>query len=182
MRLANDGLRYGLIAIVLHWLTAVLVLGLYGLGLYMVQLDYSHRWYQAAPALHYRIGVLLAVLLVLRLGWRLANPRPALIGRPWEQRLALGVHRLFYLLLAGILLSGYLVTTAEGQGLLVVGNLELPALLYGYENQADVAGEIHAWLADVLILLVALHSLAALKHHFIDQDPTLRHMLGMDGD
>ena len=75
--------------------------------------------------------------------------------------------------------SGYLITTADGQAVVVFGLFEIPATLYGLENQEDVAGAIHDWLATLLIALAALHGLAALKHHFIDRDPTLLRMLGM---
>ena len=177
MRLGNGPEGYGLISILLHWAMAVLVVGLFVLGDYMVGLEYDHPWYQKAPDLHRGLGAITGLLLLFRFGWRLANPQPAMLGRPWERCVALWVHRIFYALIAAVVVSGYLITTADGQGVSVFGWFEVPATIHGFDNQEDIAGVIHQWLANGLIALLVLHSLAALKHHFIDGDATLRRML-----
>jgi cytochrome b561 len=179
MRLRNDLHGYGLVSVLLHWVMAVLIIGLFTLGKYMVGLDYYHPWYQKAPDLHRGLGVIVAALFVFRLGWRLSNPHPEILGKPWERRAAVWVHRLFYALIAATVVSGYLITTADGQALSVFGWFEIPATIHGFGNQEDIAGVVHEWLANGMIALVVLHSLAALKHHFIDRDPTLRRMLGL---
>jgi len=181
MRLRNDLQGYGLVSVLLHWIMAVLVIGLFALGKYMVDLDYYHPWYQKAPDLHRSLGVITGLLLLFRFVWRWTNPQPEIFGRPWERQAALWVHRLFYALMAAIVVSGYLITTADGQAVSVFGWFEIPATIYGIDNQEDVAGVVHEWLANGLIALAVLHSLAALKHHFIDRDPTLRRMLGPAG-
>lgn len=176
--LLNNLNRYGLVSVLLHWGMAVLIIGLFLLGKYMVDLDYYDPWYRKAPDLHRSIGVIVAGLMLFRLGWRLANVRPTEIGKSWERTIATWVHRIFYLLIAGIVVSGYLITTADGQGVFVFNWFEIPAAFNGFENQEDIAGEVHEWLTNSLIALVMLHALAALKHHFIDRDSTLRRMLG----
>ena len=176
--LRNSRSRYGLISVLLHWGMAVLIIGLFFLGEYMVDLDYYDPWYNKAPDLHRSFGVIVAGLLLYRLGWRLSNVRPAEIGKPWERRTAAWVHRIFYVLIAAIAVSGYLITTADGQGVPVFNWFEIPAAFDGFENQEDIAGVVHEWLAHILILLVVLHTLASLKHHFIDRDATLRRMFG----
>lgn len=181
MRLRNDLQGYGLVSVLLHWIMAVVIIGLFALGKYMVDLDYYHPWYQKAPDLHRGLGVIVAALFLFRLGWRLSNPHPEIVGKPWERRAAVWVHRLFYALIAAIVVSGYLITTADGQAVSVFGWFEIPATIYGFDNQEDIAGVVHEWLANGLIALAVLHSLAALKHHFIDRDPTLRRMLGLGG-
>jgi len=181
MGLRNHLQGYGLVSVLLHWIMAILIIGLFALGKYMAGLDYYDPWYQKAPDLHRSLGVVAAMLLAFRLGWRLTNPHPEPIGKPWEKRAAAWLHRLFYGLIAAIAVSGYLITTADNQALSVFGWFEIPATLSGFENQADAAGAVHEWLANLLITLVVLHSLAALKHHFIDHDPTLRRMLGLGG-
>jgi cytochrome b561 len=75
-------------------------------------------------------------------------------------------------------LSGYLISTADGRPVDVFGIFTLPATLSGLPNQADTAGDLHLAMAIAVIVLAALHALAALKHHFIDRDRTLRRMLG----
>ena len=104
-----------------------------------------------------------------------AHPR----HKPWELRLASLVHGLLYLLLIVIVLSGYLISTAKGQGIDVFGWFTLPALITGLPEQADRAGLVHYWLAISVLVLAGLHALGALKHHFIDRDNTLRRMLGL---
>jgi cytochrome b561 len=79
------------------------------------------------------------------------------------------------------MLSGYLISTADGRGLEVFDWFSVPATLSGLDRQEDIAGEVHLYLAWTVIVLAALHALAALKHHFIDRDPTLMRMLGGAG-
>ena len=68
--------------------------------------------------------------------------------------------------------------TADGEPISVFGWFSVPATLSGLPDQADVAGEIHLYLAWALVVFAVLHAFAALKHHFIDRDPTLKRMLG----
>ena len=177
MPFRNTTEGYGLIAILLHWLLAALVLAQFALGLYMVGLDYYDPWYHRAPMWHNGLGVLIAGLFLIRFAWRLANPLPRLPGRPWEKLAARLAHRAFYVLAALIVVSGYLVATAENQPLDVFGMFSLPATVTGIPGQADVAGMWHRWLAWLLVGLTALHALAALKHHFIDRDSTLQRIV-----
>ncbi len=181
MRFGNTRQSYGVISVSLHWLMAILVIGLFPLGLYMTGLGYYDPWYQAAPALHRSFGLVMLTLLLLRLVWRFATPLPEPVGNdiPLLRRVAEWIHWSFYLLLFAIAGSGYLISTADGRGIEFFGWFTVPALIPGFDRMEDVAGEIHLVLAVVLMLLVALHTLAALKHHFIDRDTTLVRMLGM---
>lgn len=76
------------------------------------------------------------------------------------------------------MITGYLISTADGRGIDVFEIITIPAFGSIIENQEDIAGLIHKWLAYLLILLAALHAFAALKHHFIDKDNTLNRMIG----
>ena len=169
--------NYGWISIGLHWLVAIAVIGLFGLGLWMVELTYYDPWYQRAPNLHKSMGVLLFFVMLARLAWHLGNARPRLSGAPWEQRAARLVHGLLYLLLYALMVSGYLISTADGRAIDVFGLFRIPATLTG-KQQEDIAGVVHEFLAYGVIALATLHALAALKHHFIDRDNTLKRMLG----
>ncbi|HIP52448.1 MAG TPA: cytochrome b [Chromatiales bacterium] len=180
MQIRNNVQSYGAISIGLHWVMALLILGLIALGAYMVEMDYYNPWYQKAPDLHRSLGVTTGLLSIIRLAWRLANPLPAILGRKWERQVAVWVHRTFYLLLAAVVISGYLITTATGQGVSVFGWFELPAMVYGLEQQEEIAGNLHRILAYGVLGLTVLHSLAALKHHFIDRDATLMRMLRVE--
>ncbi|HKJ76265.1 MAG TPA: cytochrome b [Gammaproteobacteria bacterium] len=180
MRLRNDANRYGMVAVVLHWTVALLILTLFGLGLWMTGLGYYDPWYQKGPALHKGLGVTLFALVVLRLVWRAANRRPEPLSdhAAWERRLAPAVHGLLYLLLFAVMLAGYLISTADGRPVEVFGLFAVPATLSGLEHQEDIAGEVHFALAVTLVTLAGLHAAAALKHHFLDRDRTLLRMLG----
>lgn len=181
MQWKNTQTRYGMVAILLHWIVALTVIGLAILGLWMVGLSYYSPYYRVGPFWHKSIGIALFAVLVLRLLWRWLTPRPAHLPnhKRWELGLAGATHLLLYLLLFVILISGYLISTATGQGISVFGWFEVPALITGLPSQADRAGLVHYWAAMGVLGLAALHALGALKHHVIDRDDTLRRMLGM---
>lgn len=176
----SDRTRYGLIPVVLHWVTVVIVLGLFGSGLWMVELDYYSTWYQRAPDLHRSFGVLLMGLTALRLIVRLRSTSPAALASTpkLEALLASVVHWVFYAALFLIGAAGYLISTADGRSVQVFGLFDIPASLTSVPNQEELAGDIHYWLAVGLIILVSLHALAACRHHFLRRDETLRRMLG----
>ena len=180
MRWSNTSTGYGLFSMILHWLVAIIVCGMFGLGLWMVELDYYSSWYKAAPDLHKSIGLCLLALMLLRLGWRLWSPLPQPLSSHglWTRRASKAGHLLLYVGLFALMLSGYLISTAEGRGISVFGWFEVPASLTSIPDQEDVAGVIHAWLAWGVVILASLHALAALKHHLIDHDATLTRMLG----
>ena len=180
MRWRNSSAHRGLLAVLLHWLVVLAVIGLFGLGLWMTALDYYHPWYRRGPDLHRSIGVLLFAVILLRLAWRLLSPtpRPLPSHRPWEIGGAHAAHALLYLLPLATTVSGYLLSTADGRGVFVFDWFEVPALYTRLEQQEEVMGDLHAALAWGLIAIAALHALAALKHHFIDRDTTLTRMLG----
>jgi cytochrome b561 len=173
--------RWGLVTILIHWLVAFTILGMFGLGLWMTELDYYSPWYRQAPDIHRSIGVLLLVVILLRLGWRLTNPVPAPHAnhQPWEIRVAHIAHTLLYLLPLAIMITGYLISTADGRAVSVLGWFEIPALYTGIDQQESVMGDLHTVLAWSLMGIVVLHAAGALKHHFIDRDTTLTRMLGL---
>lgn len=173
----NTRHSYGLVSIALHWLVALAVTGLFVLGVWMIDLGYYHRWYQRAPDIHKGAGVLLLGVMLAHCVWRYGNPRPGAIGSATEVKAAAWVHRMLYALTYMLILSGYLISTADGRSLHVFGLFSLPASISGLQNQADIAGKVHELLALALIALTILHALAALKHHLVDRDQTLKRML-----
>jgi len=180
MQFRNSPSRYGAISVALHWLVALVVYGMFGLGLWMVTLSYYDGWYHQAPEIHKGIGVLLMLGLVFRLAWRWFSPPPGAL-KSYSRLTRAGAlvgHFSLYLLLFGILISGYLISTADGKPISVFGLFEIPATLADAGAQADLAGIIHLWLAWSVVVLSLLHGLAAFKHHFIDKDDTLKRMLG----
>ena len=177
----NTSDSYGMVAILLHWLVAVTVFGLFFLGLWMTGLTYYDEWYKRGPDLHKSIGICLFFVMLIRVFWRCINikPVPAANVAAWQNRAADHVHMLLYVFPFALIISGYLISTADGRSIDVFGLFSIPAALSHYPNQEDIAGMIHWYLALGLIGLSVLHVLAALKHHFFNKDQSLKRMLGI---
>ncbi|WP_193161696.1 cytochrome b [Microbulbifer hainanensis] len=181
MSVRGSKTQYGWLAIVLHWLMAPAIIGLFFLGWWMRSLTYYDAWYREGPILHKSIGILLLAVLLVRLLWKLMDRSPAAeAGTPrWQALAARLTHVALYALLLVIMTSGYLISTADGRPIEVFDWFSVPATIQGIVHQEDIAGQVHKFLAWSLMALVSLHALAALKHHFIDRDATLRRMLGL---
>ena len=180
LALHNTRATYGYISIFFHWLSAVTIFGLFGLGYYMVELTYYSPWYKTAPDLHKSIGLIFFAVMLLRVIWRFKQVTPDHLAShsSLEKKASKVTHVTLYVLIFIIMIMGYLISTADGRGIEIFEMITIPALGAIIENQADVAGFIHKWLAYLLIGLASLHALAALKHHFIDKDDTLNRMIG----
>ena len=126
------------------------------------------------------LPILLFAVMLLRVLWRFLTAKPAPISShsATVRMLSSLGHGLLYLGIFLVMISGYLISTAEGRGISVFDLFEIPALITGLPDQADLAGEVHFYVAWGLVVFAGLHGLAALKHHFIDRDSTLKRMLG----
>ncbi len=167
---------YGLVTRLTHWIMAVAIIGMFVLGLWMVTLNYYSPYYPTAPDIHRSVGILLLILLVLRFVWRLVNPKPAddeLV--PWERMAARVVHWGFYPLLLALMVSGYLISTADGRPIEVFDWFSVPSLVKK-KGLEDVTGEVHEILAYLTMAVIVLHAAASLKHHFIDRSRVLVRM------
>lgn len=179
MNITNTKNGYGLVTIVLHWLMALLIIGLFILGVYMVELDYYDKWYNAAPWWHKAVGMVVFFLLVFRLIWVFfnAHPLPLSSYQRWEIMAAKITHIGFYLLLLVVCVSGYFITTAKGKSIDLFGWFDIPALTTINGETAEVTGEIHEIAAYIMAVLFVLHVGATFKHLVIDKDVTLMRML-----
>lgn len=165
----------------LHWLSALAVIGLFVLGIWMTSLSYYDPAYRIAPLWHKTIGVLLVLATVFRLVWRFKKgvPRALPTYKTWEIGMSHLVHWYLYAAILSMFFSGYLITTAKGQSLELLGGVAIPAVITGVDAMERVAEEVHEITAYSIMIIAALHALAALKHHFLDRDITLKRMLGM---
>ena len=168
---------YTAVAKVLHWLTALLVLGMIGLGLWMVGLPislaklYAYAW-------HKWIGLTVLALSVLRLAWRVYRPPPALpdtITR-WERAVAPWSHGLLLVLLLALPVSGWLMSSAGGVSVVWFGILPLPDLVPRDLALFERLRTLHHWLAWTLMALLTLHLLAVLRHDVLRHDGIFRRM------
>lgn len=169
---------YGVISIVIHWISALLILFLFGLGIYMVDLSYYDDWYHKGPELHISLGLIVLMLMLVRIVWRIANPTPvALSDKPAQNFAAKLVKLGLYGFIVIVIVSGYLITTAEGQPASMFNLIKFPVLIELSSHNVDLAGELHEYFAWGIVILVALHAAGALIHHFVMRDRTLVRML-----
>lgn len=177
--MSNISKNYSLFARTLHWFSAFSILGLFGVGLWMVDLTYYSEWYKSAPYWHKSIGLILAAVTVFRFIWKHVTVQPLIEGKTYEVLAAKLAHAVMYLLLFVLFASGYLISTSDGRGIEVFDWFVVPSMGELFENQPDIAGTVHYYVAFSLIGLVVVHVAAALKHHFINKDNTLRKMIGV---
>lgn len=177
--------RYSAVAMALHWLIALLVVGnLAGgllAGLLETTADPAQRGIRGSViALHKSIGLTIIALTLARFGWRLANPPPPLptYMTAFEQRAARSVHMGFYMLLLVLPLSGWaMVSTGRSPASLSwFGVFSLPAMPLA-ASLHGMLRESHELLAWAMAGLVVLHAGAALKHQILDRDNILARML-----
>lgn len=171
--------RYSTVSIVLHWTIAALIIANATFGGWMEDASDSEKlgYYQ----LHKSVGITILALSLLRLGWRVGHPWPAFPNamRRWERLLARSTHILFYVLMIGAPLLGWAAASAGGApevplyGAIPAPNLPLPL----NDDLADELGDLHKLMLKAIYVVLALHVVGALKHHFFDKDEVLHRML-----
>jgi cytochrome b561 len=181
MRIENTARDYGAIAVLLHWFMAILIIALAGLGLYMVALpDVGFDTKKITLILYHKeFGLLAFVLVVVRLAWRLTNMIPQLVAhlRDWQKISARFVHLSFYALMFALPITGWLMSSAAGIPVSFFNLFTLPDFVPYNDYLFQRFIEIHRWLGYGLILFTFVHVSAALRHHFVFKDDTLRRML-----
>jgi len=174
----TNSTTYTGIAIIFHWLIALLFFTAFPLGIYMADLPLSPTKLQLY-SYHKWIGITVLMLAILRVLWRISHRPPALPASlpRWQQIATHAVHHSLYLLLLLIPISGWLMSSAKGFQTVWFGILPLPDLVAKNKALGNFLQETHELLNFTLMGLVSLHILAALKHHFIDHDGILVRML-----
>jgi len=176
MQIRNSKNHFGIIAISLHWIIAILIIGLLALGLYMVTLPINlqklklYGW-------HKEYGFLVLFLAIFRIVWRLGNQMPDLALPLLERIAARSMHWAFYVFMFAMPITGWLITSSAGLPASFFGLFTLPNLVAADEHNRALFEWVHQWLGYALIAAIALHTAAALKHHFINKDDILRRML-----
>ena len=174
----SNSASYTSTAKTLHWLMSLIIFGLLLLGFYMSDLPLSPEKLQFY-SWHKWAGVTIFLLAIIRLGWRITHKPPKMPAEmPLLQRRAAHLfHVALYVLMFMIPLSGWLMSSAKGYQTVWFGVLPIPDLLPKDKVVGDVLQELHEILNTVLIGILAIHILAALKHHFFDKDDVLKQML-----
>lgn len=179
MLLRNTAARFGIVHKSFHWIIALLVIGMIGLGLYMTRIDPPTPTMFQLYGLHKSIGVTVLALAVLRILWRVTNIRPLPLPshKRVEKILAEIVHGLLYVSLLVMPLSGWLMSSAKGFTVSVFGWFSLPDFIKPSDDMASLMVTVHEVTAYTLVAMLGLHVAGALKHHLIDRDDTLRRMI-----
>lgn len=169
--------RFGIIAILLHWIMAVMILGLLALGLYMSGLQASPTKSQLY-GWHKEVGMLALMLLVVRFTWRICGTTPTLNNLPqWERIASRAAHWAFYAFMFAMPMTGWLMSSAAGYPVSFFGLFVIPTIISPDPDQKHLFAVIHEWIAYGLITTVVLHIAAAWKHFLIDKDNIMQRML-----
>lgn len=167
---------------VLHWVLALALAGVFGLGLYMADLPFSpqrlklYSWHKWA-------GMTILTLSMLRLLWCLTHRPPALpaamlkVMPGWQQTAHAATHHLFYVLFLVVPLLGWAYTSAAGFPVVLFGLWQLPDFVPASKELADALKPLHKLSAFSLAALVLLHVAAAVKHQWVDRDGLISRML-----
>lgn len=193
----ND--RYTKTAILLHWLIALGIFTMFGLGWFMselpkealAQMSYDlfnmgiYTWDLAKEAsprafyfnLHKSIGVTVLVFILLRVLWRIGHKPPELPAgiKEWESKLSKATHHFLYLLMFAMPLSGLVMAVSSKYGVKWFGMKLIPGI--DSETLRDVFHEVHEIVGITLILIIVLHIAGALKHKIIDKNDIMKRML-----
>jgi cytochrome b561 len=173
--------RYNTVAIILHWVTALLILYMliWGEGLIKDQHSGNPPIKALDPTLHVSLGLLILILTFARLAWRWMNPPPADVPMPvWQTTASHALHWAFYAMLILIPLTGI----ADLQRVINGKHPEFASLTFFNlfpmpHFSMPWFGHLHGLLTNLMWALLGLHVVAALMHQFIDKDKLINRML-----
>ncbi len=178
MNIRNTTTRYGALAIGMHWLMLLMFVAVYA----CIELhEFFPKGSDLRAALktwHFMLGLSILALASLRLIIYITGTVPRIEPDPpkWQMQLAKLIHVALYALMIAMPLAGWLLLSTEGKPIPFFG-LHLPALIGKSKYLADVIEEIHEAGGTIGYFLIGLHAAAALYHHYIVRDNTLRRML-----
>jgi cytochrome b561 len=161
-----------------HWITVLLLIIQYTIGWLMPDVHKDTKPI-GLISLHLSIGSLIVLVVLIRLAWRLTHPAPPEPSAlpPMFQAAARATHWLLYALLVAFPLMGWANASSRGWQVSLFGLVPLPPLSPTGSILGHQMGDVHQVFAWVLLAAVGLHISAALFHHFIIKDDTLRRML-----
>lgn len=178
MKLRNTDERYGAFHQLLHWLIGLAMIGMVILGFVMEDITPKETRY-FVYGIHKSLGVTVLFLVIIRLFWRFTNPIPHLpAGMPaWQQWLAHATHLALYVVMIGMPLSGWIMSSSAGYPVNLWGMGELPEIYGKDKTMNDITHELHEIGGWAVVLFVSLHAVGAFYHQFIRKDGLLMRML-----
>ena len=178
MQWRNSPHGYGAVAKFLHWSIVILIIAQY------VIIESTEEMADGPGkletiGLHKSLGMLVFGLALVRIVWKLASggkPEPVPMPRPQRIAAAAG-HGLLYLLILAQPLTGWLMSSYGGYPTSFFGWFDFPMLVGENHDTHEVFEEVHEALFFTMVAVAVLHALAALYHHFVMKDHSLRRML-----
>ena len=184
-RNATQPVTYTALAKGLHWLIAGLIVSQYVLAKLAERAGEKDAIVQqlALLANHKSVGITILALALVRLGWRMFNPQPALPASmpKWQHIASSAAHWLLYGFLFALPITGWLMSSAKAYSVSWFNLVALPDFVRADESLAESLKSTHDLLAEALFVLAVIHVLAALKHRFVDKDDVLQRMFGWKG-
>jgi superoxide oxidase len=170
--------RYPRALILLHWLTLLLLIVVYVCMEFRGEFPRGSEPRELMKAIHYSTGLSVLLLVLARIALRLRGPIPPITPRPphWQRLAAHAGHLALYLFMLGMPLLGWLLLSAEGAEFSFWG-LPMPVLMAPDQGLAKSIEDLHELGATAGYVLIGLHALAGLYHHYFVRDDALRRML-----
>lgn len=178
MTIRDTPTTYGAVSRLNHWIGALFVFLLLGVGLYFEGLPRgAERTY--FRSLHIAIGTIAILFLLFRVGWRMRSTSPlALPQKPAMQTLSRAVHVLLLAGLVVMVVSGPLIQWTAGRPFGIFDLLMFQSPLPKSDLWHERLEVVHGWTSTALMYLIGVHLLAVIKHQFIDRDNILARMTG----
>jgi cytochrome b561 len=179
MPLRNTAEAYGSLSKFLHWSIVVLIIAQYFLAEAAEEAGDDTPAQASLLGWHISVGMLVLLLALVRIGWKAVNKGdPAPLGEvAWQRKSAAIGHGILYLLILAQPVSGWVMASAAGAPIQIFDWIHFPALTGTDHDLHETLEEVHEVLFYVLVVVAALHIVAALYHHFVLKDGTLRRML-----
>ncbi|MEO8004502.1 MAG: cytochrome b [Betaproteobacteria bacterium] len=174
----SANVRYGRASIALHWLMLIVIAAVYACIELRVNFPKGSDLREGLKTWHFMLGLTVLLLVVVRVVLRLADKTPPIqpAAPGWQVALSRLMLAALYALMIGMPLLGWLTLSAEGKGIPFFF-VQLPALVNESKSVADWAKELHETGGTIGYFLIAMHAAAALFHHYVMRDNTLRRML-----
>ncbi len=178
MNATTSTTRYSPLSILLHWVMLLLITAVYSCILLHESFPKGSDLREGLKHWHFMLGLSVLSLVIIRIITRFVTAKPPIKPEPpaWQMLVAKGTHLALYAFMLAMPVAGWLILSASDKSIPFFG-LELPALVAPDKALAGQVKEWHETFGTVGYFLIGLHALAALFHHHVVKDNTLRRML-----
>lgn len=170
--------RFSSLSIALHWVMVLLISAVYATILLRENFPKGTDIREGLKTWHFMLGLTVLSLVIIRLIVRFSSRTPLITPEPptWQRLLANATHIALYTFMLAMPLAGWVILSASGKPISFFG-LELPSLVGESKSLAGQVKEWHETAGTIGYFLIGFHALAALFHHYVVKDDTLRRMM-----